>query len=123
MRVLIVGDRNWTDKALIMSVLKALRPKPKVVLCGSGLGTDVITKEVATELGLKITEYVPNVNLYGRAAYPMCNQRMLDEGQPTLVIAFHNNIEISKNTEHMLFIAKYNKIRTKLYTTKGVVSD
>jgi hypothetical protein len=123
MRVLVCGDRNWTDKEVIRSVLKALKPKPELVICGGARGADTLAKEVAIELGLKVVEFPANWALNGKAAGPMRNQKMLVEGQPTFVIAFHDDIKASKGTAHMLFISRYNKIRTQLYTTKGPVND
>lgn len=43
---------------------------------------------------------------YGKAAGPIRNQQMLDEGQPTLVIAFHDDLENSKGTKDMVKRAK-----------------
>jgi len=122
MRVLICGDRNWTDKELIRSVLKSLKPKPQIVICGGARGADTLAKEAALELGLKVQEFTADWEKYGKVAGVICNKQMLQEGLPTLVIAFHNNISESKGTAHMLFISKYYKIRTRLYTTKGRVT-
>ena len=123
MRVLICGDRNWADKELIKAVIKALKPKPQIVICGGARGADTLAKEAALELGLKVQEFTADWEKYGKAAGCIRNQQMLREGRPTLVIAFHDNIKASKGTAHMLYISRYNKIRTQLYTTKGPVND
>lgn len=123
MRVLICGDRNWTDKELIRGVLKELKPKPSIVICGGARGADTLAKEVALELGFRVQEFPANWEQYGKAAGPIRNKQMLQEGQPTLVIAFHDNIKASKGTAHMLYISKYHKIKTRLYTTKGLIND
>jgi hypothetical protein len=39
---------------------------------------------------------------YGNAAGPIRNARMLNEGVPDVVIAFHENIHKSKGTKNMM---------------------
>jgi hypothetical protein len=123
MRLLICGDRNWTNKELILDVVRAIRPKPKVIISGGAQGADKLAAEVAIELKIPLQEFLAKWEQFGKAAGPIRNQTMLREGQPTLVIAFHDDIKNSKGTAHMLYIAKYNKIKTRLYTTKGLVND
>jgi hypothetical protein len=120
MRLLICGDRNWKNKELILNVIRAIRPKPKVVICGGASGADTLAKEVALELGIPVKEFMANWAQFGKAAGPMRNKQMLQEGKPTYVIAFHDDIKNSKGTAHMLYISKYYKIRTTLYTTRGI---
>lgn len=121
MRLLICGDRNWTNKQLILDVIGAIRPKPIVVICGGAQGADKLAAEVAIELKIPLQEFMAKWEQLGKAAGPIRNQTMLREGKPTLVIAFHDDIKASKGTAHMLYISKYNKIKTRLYTTKGLV--
>lgn len=56
--------------------------------------------------------YPANWNLHHKAAGPIRNQQMLDEGKPNLVVAFHNDINNSKGTQHMVKIAKKAGIPT-----------
>lgn len=51
---------------------------------------------------------------YGKAAGPIRNKQMLDEGQPDLVLCFHDDIEKSKGTKNMYELAKARGIKTKL---------
>ena len=39
---------------------------------------------------------------FGKAAGPIRNRKMLDEGLPDVVIAFHEDIERSKGTKNMI---------------------
>jgi hypothetical protein len=43
---------------------------------------------------------------YGKAAGPIRNQQMLDEGHPDMVIAFHDDLTNSKGTKDMVKRAK-----------------
>lgn len=47
---------------------------------------------------------------YAKAAGPIRNKKMLDEGKPDLVIAFHDDIDNSKGTKHMVGIAKKARV-------------
>ena len=39
---------------------------------------------------------------YGRAAGPLRNTQMLSEGNPDIVLAFHDNIKRSRGTRNMI---------------------
>ncbi len=57
----------------------------------------------------------------GRAAGPIRNKKMLVEGKPDLVVAFHNDIDASKGTKNMLKQAQKAGIATRLFTEEGEV--
>ena len=121
MRLLICGDRDWKNKELILNVVREIRPKPKLIICGGAAGADTFAREIAIELKIPYQEFMAKWEQLGRAAGPIRNKQMLQEGKPTLVIAFHNDIASSKGTAHMLYISKYYHIKTRLYTEKGLV--
>jgi hypothetical protein len=70
---------------------------------------------VAEELGIPVLSFPADWARFGRAAGPIRNQRMLDEGKPTLVLAFHNNIVESKGTKDMVKRARKAGIRVRLF--------
>jgi hypothetical protein len=47
---------------------------------------------------------------YGKAARPIRNQQMLDEGHPNLVVAFHYALDKSKGTLDMVSRARKAEI-------------
>jgi len=100
-RVLCCGDRNWTDKAKIRLALEQL-PPGTVIIHGDARGADRLSGEVAEELGFEVVKFPAQWARYGRGAGPIRNQQMLDEGKPTMVLAFHSNIEESKGTRDMI---------------------
>lgn len=51
---------------------------------------------------------------YGRAAGPIRNQQMLDEGKPDLVLAFHSDLEHSKGTKDMVTRARKAGIEVRV---------
>lgn len=114
-RILICGDRNWTDKQYIREVLESLETKPKYIIEGEANGADTCGKNVAKELGIPIMTFPAEWDKYGLSAGYIRNKRMLDEGKPNIVLAFHDDISNSKGTKNMLEIAKNAGIRTVLY--------
>lgn len=108
-RILITGDRNWTDYSTITNVLhEHLNPKIDIIIHGDANGADRMGAEIAKQLGVpkdRILAYPADWNQYHRAAGPIRNRQMLTEGKPTKVLAFHNNITESKGTKDMVKIS------------------
>lgn len=100
-RVLVCGDRNWTDRDAIYNFLAFLTPD-NVVIHGGAHGADTIAEEAALARGAKVEEYRAQWNVLGRGAGPVRNQQMLDEGKPDLVVAFHDDLTASKGTFDMV---------------------
>jgi hypothetical protein len=98
MRVLICGGRNYTDVKVIRGVVEDmigrrgqfsfLKDQVMCVIHGAAKGADSIAGKIAAELGIAIDAFPANWKKYGRAAGPIRNQQMIDEGKPDLVVAF-----------------------------------
>ena len=88
MRVLVCGDRNWTDKELMHRYIGAL-PSGTTVMHGGARGADSIAGEIAQSHGLQVELFEADWARYGRGAGPVRNRRMIETG-PDLVLAFHN---------------------------------
>lgn len=110
MRVLVCGDRNWINRDLIYRDLFDLPRGEITIIHGAARGADSIAGEVAKELGYKVEAYPADWEKHGRAAGPIRNKKMLEEGKPNLVLAFHNDLESSKGTKHMVKIAREAKV-------------
>lgn len=104
MRVMVCGDRNWTDRQTILNRLAKL-PKDTIIIEGGARGADILALSCAKELGLDVAHYPAKWRLYGKAAGPIRNELMLEEGNPDLVIAFHNDLPSSKGTSNMVGLA------------------
>lgn len=115
-RVLVCGSRHWEDVWIVQSTLEGLywRHKrenrgPMIVIEGGAIGADFMAASWAnykTDLEVVLEEYPADWNTYGKAAGPIRNKQMLDEGKPTLVVAFTDNLEESKGTNNMVTQAK-----------------
>lgn len=95
MRLLVTGDRDWTDEDRIRRVLRMLMPT--TVIHGASRGADKMAENVAIEMGIPVEAYPAYWRKYGRAAGPIRNKEMI-EAHPDLVVAFHDNLDESKGT-------------------------
>lgn len=105
MNVIVSGDRNWKNMNIIERELRKL-PVDTVIIHGAARGADTIGKFVAERIGLKVVGFPADWKRYGRAAGPIRNQQMIDEGKPDMVLAFHENIGESKGTRDMVARAR-----------------
>ena len=63
------------------------RPKVWRVIHGGAKGADSAAGEWAKSEGAKVVVYPANWKLHGKAAGPIRNRQMLDEGKPDVVVA------------------------------------
>lgn len=89
MRVLVCGGRDYMDKPFLWNILDGIGP-PEVsgVVSGMASGADSFAAEWALRFGFPLYEFPADWRAHGKAAGPIRNQRMIDEGKPDLVIAF-----------------------------------
>ena len=103
MRILVCGGRDYSDKETMSKVLADYFYGPEdVLICGMARGADLISHEYVSKTDAHIEEYPALWDEHGRAAGPIRNQQMLDDGKPDLVIAFPGG----RGTAHMKNIAK-----------------
>jgi hypothetical protein len=113
LRLLIAGSRDWEDEEHIRQAIE--RARPTVLIHGAckrwskerrrWVGADYLAGQIATELGITVIPYpadwYPNGE-YDRGAGVKRNQRMLDEGRPDWVIAFADDLLVSRGTRDMI---------------------
>jgi len=120
MKVIVCGDRNWTDKELIISFIRSL-PENTLIIQGECQGADYIVKQAAKKLGYPVTEnFAANWEIHGLAAGPIRNRQMLKEC-PDVVVAFHDNIANSKGTKDMLKAAKEANVPTQIFSHNSLL--
>lgn len=130
MRLLICGDRNWTDTALIGEWIDRLAPTLVIEgECGTSVirkgkrirrGADRIARDEAERRGIKVEPYPALWEIHGAAAGPIRNQQMLDEGDPDEVIAFHDNLANSRGTRDMVRRASAAGLYVRVVSHTGV---
>ncbi len=131
MKILVTGDREWTDIETVYAVLSQF-PAGTILIHGECRGADIICKAVGESLGFVVRGYeaewgkLPPGVPY-KAAGPIRNQHMLDvEHLPDEPIdfcfGFHNNISSSRGTKDMMKRAEKAKITTSLITSLATPS-
>lgn len=109
MRVLICGDRHWYDYALVKQEIEEFIANVDSIECiieGGAHGADFCGKMAAVELSIPVEEFPADWEREGKRAGPIRNQKMLTEGRPDWVLAFHDNFDNSKGTRSMIRLAE-----------------
>lgn len=104
MRVLVCGGRGYADRDNFTRQVDRIcidrgwiTPKDEcgnwlptitVIHGGCPTGADSLADEYAVVNWLQFEEFKADWKKHGRAAGPIRNQRMIDEGKPDLVVAF-----------------------------------
>lgn len=90
MRVLVCGGRNFCDLDGAHNRLDAMHyEKPiSLIIEGGASGADRLGREWAGQNRVDSDTYFADWKTHGKAAGPIRNQRMIDEGKPDLVLAF-----------------------------------
>lgn len=101
-RVLFYGSRTWTDVPMIRSAVADVydADSDAVVIHGGATGADEIAGQAAEYLGLRVEVYRASWQAHGKAAGPIRNQQMIDQGKPTRAIGFRVEGE-SRGTDDM----------------------
>jgi hypothetical protein len=100
MKVLVTGDREWTDRDMIRRALSQY-PAGTVLIHGAARGADSLADSVGKELGFVIDAKPADWKRLGRAAGPIRNQEMVNQA-PDVVHAFHDYIGASRGTRDCL---------------------
>lgn len=89
MRVLVCGGRDFRDWGRVMETLDGLNAEHKIrtVVHGCARGADELADHWARIREKHVMRFPANW-AQGKAAGPLRNQRMLEEGKPGLVVAF-----------------------------------
>ncbi len=124
MRLLICGSRHWTDGELILQELRALhaREQVEVVIEGEAPGADTLAREAVRQLGIPVLPFPADWEKHGRAAGPLRNQRMLDEGRPDMVLAFSEDLNSARGTADLCARARRAGLPIHLISHVGAKS-
>lgn len=109
LRVLVCGGRDYANDRLVMEIMNYVRDHARfhgahdlVVIEGGASGADRLVRTWAVAQGFPVWTYRADWHKYGRAAGPLRNKRMLDEGAPHGVIAFPGG----RGTQNMIDLAR-----------------
>jgi hypothetical protein len=121
MRVLVCGGRDFSDVTLLRSALDAHHEKSPITLLihGAAPGADTLAGEWAEAKGIPVSPFPANWKVLGRAAGPIRNKQMLDDGRPNLVIAMPGG----RGTANMVNQAKAAGLPVKVIGEEETNSD
>lgn len=101
MKLLVCGGRTYSDRNRVYAeIAKAIEwestdqmdswmpPNGTKIISGGAPGADAIAIDWAAVHWTQLEVYEAEWEKHGRAAGPIRNQRMLDEGKPDKVLAF-----------------------------------
>lgn len=101
MKVLVCGGRAFNDALTLGSWLGGIHKNNGPItelIEGGAPGADFMARKFAEWMGIPVRTFEAEWDIHGKAAGPIRNKRMLDEGKPDLVVAF----EGGKGTANML---------------------
>lgn len=116
MRVLVCGSRTWGEnsgeKRTLELVLKGFRMSIETLIHGAARGADTLAAEWAESENrlyggtIDVESFPADWETHKKAAGPIRNRKMLQEGKPDLVVAFCNDLNNSSGTADMVKISR-----------------
>lgn len=91
MRVVVFGGRDYTDRDRVYSILDRCYTKygdDLEIISGMARGADRLAWEWCKGRGVKCHEFPADWVRHKKAAGPIRNQQMIDEGRPNFGIGF-----------------------------------
>jgi hypothetical protein len=88
---LICGGRDFADQGMFDDAMYELTRRfgmPEKVIHGAQRGADTMGEHFVRRHGLTVRRFRADWRHHGKAAGPIRNQQMIDDGKPKLVIAF-----------------------------------
>jgi len=113
MKVLVSGDRHYTDSDNIGKVLKTLvgdsypwsksqHDEIQIVIIHGSKGAGRLAGKWAIELKYRNVEVSTDRKVHGKEYGSILNQKILVEHQPELVLAFHSKLNKSRGTKDLV---------------------
>lgn len=101
-RLLVCGGRDYNDEQTMYLTLINFLPIG-VLIEGEARGADSMARRWAEDHSITVEQYPADWKQFGRAAGPIRNQQMIDEGKPTEAVAFYDRPRLeSKGTADMV---------------------
>ncbi|MCD8312397.1 MAG: DUF2493 domain-containing protein [Firmicutes bacterium] len=110
MKIAVIGSRGLT----IENIGEYLPPDTDEIISGGARGVDASAREYALARGLKLTEYLPEYERYGRAAPLRRNEKIADAADA--VIAFWDGE--SRGTRFVIDYCKKHGIPVNVHVIK-----
>lgn len=114
MKVLVCGGRNFDDALTLGSWLGGIHKDHGITLIieGGARGADFLARKFGEMQGIPVKTFPADWDRHGKAAGPIRNKQMLDEGKPDVVLAFDGG----RGTANMVEQAKAAGVRVQIAT-------
>lgn len=120
MKVIIAGDRHFSNRSYIFEGVKHAGFHITEVVSGGATGVDSMGEIYALEHGIPLKRFPANWGVYGKAAGPIRNQQMANYAEG--LIAFL--APVSRGTKNMIETAKKKGLPVKVYDiTKPILQQ
>lgn len=110
MRVLVCGSRSFNNYELLEKVLNDYNIS--IIIEGEARGADTLARIFGERHRIPVLPFPAEWDKHGKAAGPIRNTRMLNEGKPDFVIAFRGTN--SRGTQNMIDQARKAGIETRI---------
>lgn len=117
MRLLVCGSRDWDDRDYVFNILDETHHQTPIsfLIEGGAAGADTLAREWREYNDLPGQTYEAAWGTYGKAAGPLRNQRMLNDGKPDAVVAFTKDLTQSRGTADMVRRAREAGVPVYVY--------
>lgn len=107
MKLAIIGSREFKDSKLARQIFFSYFATNQVyeIISGGAKGADTCARIIAKKFGVKLTEFLPDWDKYGKSAGMIRNKDIINSAD--FVLAFWNGK--SKGTANSLNLAKNSK--------------
>ena len=106
MKIAVIGSRNLNIKNIEDYISEC-----DEIVTGGAIGIDSCAKEYAKRKGIKLTEFLPEYNLYGRTAPIVRNKKIVDYADKVIAIWDGN----SKGTLSVIKYAQKTKKACEIF--------
>ena len=106
MKIAVIGSRNLNIKNIEDYISEC-----DEIVTGGAIGIDSCAKEYAKRKGIKLTEFLPEYNLYGRTAPIVRNKKIVDYADKVIAIWDGN----SKGTLSVIKYARKTKKACEIF--------
>jgi len=102
--ILVTGGRKFKKRSILYLALDELllQHKEVEIIHGGATGADTLAGEWAYSRNMPVRIYLADWDSYGRAAGPIRNKEMLEDGKPDLVVAFPGGFGTNNMVEQAL---------------------
>ncbi len=119
MKVLICGSRGITDESQVVRAMNLVPFTYTEVVHGGARGVDRIAGRLAKRSNLKVTEFLPDWDKFGRGAGFIRNKEMVDYADAVIAVwdgkskGTKHTIDYARQQNKPLFIQRENNSHTR----------